>query len=529
VTAIAPDRLLTWDEAREELESGYELWLAGLLPGYMTAPLGAHHHDYWRWVWSIESSGSAPPFIGVWARGGAKSTSAEGGVVALASRRRRRYGLYVCRTQDQADQHVGNVGAMLESELVGLVYPDVGQKALGKFGNPKAWRRNRMSTASGFTLDALGLDTAARGLKMEDQRPDLIVLDDLDDAEDSLEAVRKNVSHITKKIIPAGATNVVILAIQNLVHPEGIFARLAGLSQERADFLARRHLSGPVPAVDGLAVDLIEDRWTITAGRATWAGYPLAAAQHALDTEGLTAFLSERQHEVSAPPGGLYNHVAWAHCRYDEVPTLVETVVWVDPAVTDTDSSDSQAIQCDGLGVDDRVYRLFSWERRSSPQAAIVEAFTIAHRYGATTVGVETDQGGDTWASVYREAWDTFRADNPHAVMPQFASDKAGAGHGSKVERSSRMLADYERPGRRIVHVTTTPEGTIGTHEVLERALRRFPRTKPLDLADAAYWSWHDLTAGQIASAAPAGVARSEPVPWSGGLMAVGGTARRPW
>jgi hypothetical protein len=47
------------------------------------------------------------------------------------------------------------------------------------------------------------------------------------------------------------------------------------------------------------------------------------------------------------------------------------------------------------------------------------------------------------------------------------------------------MLADYERPGR-IIHVR-------GTHEILERALRRFPRTKPFDLVDGAYWSWRDL------------------------------------
>lgn len=31
---------------------------------------------------------------------------------------------------------------------------------------------------------------------------------------------------------------------------------------------------------------------------------------------------------------------------------------------------------------------------------------------------------------------------------------------------------------------------------MLERSLKRFPKAKPLDLADAAYWSWHDLDSG---------------------------------
>jgi hypothetical protein len=102
-------------------------------------------------------------------------------------------------------------------------------------------------------------------------------------------------------------------------------------------------------------------------------------------------------------------------------------------------------------------------------------------------------QGGDTWRSVFNEACRKLVKD-PETEATQkdvdriaFDSDKAGAGHGSKVHRNSHMLSDYERG--RFIHVE-------GTHKVLERALKRFPRTKPLDLADAAYWSWYDLDSG---------------------------------
>jgi len=84
---------------------------------------------------------------------------------------------------------------------------------------------------------------------------------------------------------------------------------------------------------------------------------------------------------------------------------------------------------------------------------------------------------------VYRESARSLGLDLTH--LPQFRSQKAGAGQGPKVERSGRMLSEYERG--RFVHV-------VGTHKVLERGLRRFPRVKPLDLVDAAYWSWYDLT-----------------------------------
>jgi hypothetical protein len=67
---------------------------------------------------------------------------------------------------------------------------------------------------------------------------------------------------------------------------------------------------------------------------------------------------------------------------------------------------------------------------------------------------------------------------------PHMREAKAGTGTGGKVERNQRMLVSYEKGN--IVHV-------IGTHEILERALKRFPN-EPLDLADAAYWGWNDLS-----------------------------------
>jgi len=46
------------------------------------------------------------------------------------------------------------------------------------------------------------------------------------------------------------------------------------------------------------------------------------------------------------------------------------------------------------------------------------------------------------------------------------------------------MLVDYERG--QMVHV-------IGTHETLERGLKRYLIRKPYDLVDAGYWSYADL------------------------------------
>ncbi|MGE3597857.1 MAG: hypothetical protein AB7N70_20105 [Dehalococcoidia bacterium] len=375
------------------------------------------------------------------------------------------------------------MAGMLESRRFSEAYPAAAERRINKYGSSRGWRRNRLRTASGFTLDAIGLDVAARGVKLDEDRPDLLIFDDLDGKLDTLATTEKKLTTLTHTLLPAASDAPAVLAIQNLVIPDGIFARLA---DGRADFLADRIVSGPHPAIRNLTTEQREGRTVVTGGEPTWPAMGLDVAQAQIDEMGRTAYLAEKQHNVEAPAGGMFNHLDFLHCTWQNLPDLVRVTVWVDPAVTDTDRSDAHGIQADGLGPDDRIYRLYSWEDRTSPKDVLRRAILKAVELKADTVGVETDQGGDTWRATFDAVVDDLLASgemSPHQV-PDFAQEKAGAGHGPKVERASRMLADYERA--QIVHV-------VGTHELLERALRRFPKTKPLDLVDACYWSWLDL------------------------------------
>lgn len=462
-------------------ESEYVAWLTTMYPSIFSGGFGTHHHEFWRWVWTIERGVKPQPFIAIWPRGGAKSSSAEGATVALGARHRRRYALYCCATQDQADDHVASIAAMLEAPATADHYRGMADRQVGKYGQSRGWRRNRLRTASGFVVDAVGLDSAARGLKVDDQRPDLLVIDDIDNDTDSKAAAERKERLLTRKVLPTGGPDLAVLCIQNLVHDHSIFASLAKPSGAGgADWLVDRIISGPVPAVNGLSYEQRGDRFVITEGEPSWTGQDLAVCQAQVAEWGITAFLAEAQHLVSARAGGMYSHLSYRHCRPEDVPDLVRVAVWVDPAVTNTDTSDSQAIQADGIDGNGTIYRLRSYEQRSSPRAALVKAITWAHELGAEQVGVETDQGGDTWLDTYSEACRSIReqmwAVDPSwdGKLPTFRYDKAGAGHGPKTHRSAQMLADYERPGR-IVHV-------LGYHDILERALHRFPLTKPLDL-----------------------------------------------
>lgn len=467
-------------------------WLTRLFPNHVFGGFAERHIELWRWVWGIEKKIRPLPFVAIWPREGGKSTAAELAAVALGARDIRRYIWYVRETQDQADRSVTNVMDLLESASIEQYYPELGKREIGKFGAPRSWRRQQLRTASGFIVDAIGLDTAVRGAKVKEQRPDFIILDDIDGKHDTPKTTGKKIETITTSLLPAGSQDCAVLAIQNLILPQGVFAKLANVADEPADFLADRIVSGPYPAVVDPVVEQQNGRFVLIDGVPTWDGQNLDLCQRNIDTWGYNAWRQEAQHEIEAPPGGIWDHIEFQRRAWTEVPTIERLAVWVDPAVTSTDESDSMGIQADGYGTDGNLYRLFSWEQITSPEDALKRAIRKARELRArlncpASIGIETDQGGDVWIPAYNHVWDELVNDGEiPASESQISVEqaKAGAGYGSKVERNQRMLADYERG--KVIHVK-------GTHLALERALKRFPKTKPLDLVDAAFWGWNDL------------------------------------
>lgn len=293
----------------------WRAWLAATFPGYVAHPFGARHVALWEWVWSIRRGVRPPPFIEIVPRGGGKSTSAELACVAVATPRGddprppRAYGWYLCETQDQADDHVQNVAGLLET--AGF------ERDVNKYGTSKGWRRNRVRTAQGFTLDALGLDVARRGAKLDEQRPDWLVFDDIDGELDTEETTEKKIIVLTRKLLPAGSPDLAVLGIQNLVQPHGVFARIA---DGRADFLRDRILYGPEPALRDFSYD---ERTGLVSGVPTWAGQDLAACQQYVETWGIDAFRAECQHETVGGVGRFLPSMAlWDACRDDDLPQL---------------------------------------------------------------------------------------------------------------------------------------------------------------------------------------------------------------
>lgn len=304
-------------------------WIIEHFPHVCTAPFSARHERLWEWFDALASGVRPLPRVECWPRGGAKSSTAELACARLCAKLTRRFVLYVCGTQDQADMHVSAVASALET--IGV------ERELNKYGHSRGWRRQQLRTANGFNVAGIGLDAAARGAKLDQYRPDLIIFDDVDDQDDSLLTIEKKVRQITTKIIPAGSPDCAILFIQNAVHEESIMSQLI---EDRADFLYNREPAFVEPAVEGLEYESYTSEtgrklWRITAGEPTWAGQDLATCTAQLNDWGEAAFLREAQHRVAGALGTFFNVARLEPLAPEDLPELQKVALAGDLAGTE--------------------------------------------------------------------------------------------------------------------------------------------------------------------------------------------------
>jgi hypothetical protein len=313
-----PDAALYW-----------ETWLQLRFPSVCSSPFGSRHRALWEWFEALTPQIRPRPRVEIWPRGGAKSSSAELGLARVGVKLSRRFGLYVSETQDQADRHVQSIASLFESCGV--------ERALTKYGHSKGWRRNQLRTANGFNVAAIGLDTAARGVKLDEYRPDVIVYDDLDNQHDTLKTIERKIATLTGALLPTEGADCAHLFVQNLIHDESIFSQLV---DGRADFLHDREPACLEPAVRGLTYTLADRGdgqkiYRITGGEPTWAGQGLKVCEHQLNTWGLAAFLREAQHEVTGAGGYFFDVTKLQTVAACDVPALISVCLAWDLAATE--------------------------------------------------------------------------------------------------------------------------------------------------------------------------------------------------
>lgn len=479
---------------REDLEADYDAWSRFFFPRADHAPLAAHHHELWSWAWGIRDGERQAPFAAIWARGAAKSAIAEMVVAAVGARQRRRFVLYVCGTLERAVGHVEAIRLLLESEDFARHYPHCASPQVGKFGNQRGWRDNRLVTAGGFTVEAVGLEQAIRGVRVGEDRPDMIVLDDVDETTDTPKVTQKKVDKVTRSLLPTGAAHAVTLAVQNLILPNGVFARIAGLAEGADRILANATVSGPIPAIRGARLVQDEDRqWRIEAGEPTWAGQSLEVCEAQIAEWTRTSWLIEAQHQVELRSGGMFKAYEWMEDRhvsgpFDPFDPDVRRVrAWDTAATEPTGRNDPDwtvgVLMALKLGPEPRFriedvrrFRHTSGEVKNLVRAT-AEEDVARHGFDGITIGIEEEPGPHGRDRAY--AW-------VHEILAGFNVRRlAAATAGSKETRAEGLAIGMENG---MVEIVNAP----WTHTFLGE-LEGFPLADHDDQVDAAAYAYNML------------------------------------
>ena len=398
-------------ERQQSIPDDWRERIPALFGEYFPHPFSDPHIAMWDWADTITMDSSPSPFTAFWPRGRGKSTTAESIVADTAIRKARTYCMYVSSTQDQADKHVQTIARMLERDQVAHYAPEVGKPRKSKNGN-QTWNRQTFSAETGFTAEAIGLNKAVRGQKIDWARPDLIILDDIDERHDSELTTKKKRAIITDSILQAGAANVAVLFVQNIIHAESIAAELSKPpgSEGAANYLTNRIVSGPFPAVQDLDYKLLPDgelfRWRITEGRSLWQGFDIAACEDELNRVGPESYESESQHNVDADdPNALMSEEDFARTRVTSHPDLDRVAVAVDPPGGATECG----IVCGGKALIGKDWHGYTLEDNSQPAGVdpntwAIEVLKTYHRNNADVIFVETNFGGDMVTSTIKQA-----------------------------------------------------------------------------------------------------------------------------
>jgi len=376
--------------AHATAEVPYLEWLARYFPQATSYPMSPRHTRLWDWGEALTPGIAPRARVDVWPRGGGKSTTGELITCRVGAKLTRQFVLWVNETQPQADKHVQAIATRFEALGIG--------RSVGKYGNSKGWRREELRTDNGFSVAAIGLDTAARGVKLDDFRPDLIIFDDIDSRHDTPAAIQKKIESITTSLLPTGSGDCAVLFLQNLIHANSIVSQLV---DGRADFLKGREVIGPEPAVRDLAYEQVIDEnglpvYQITGGTPTWAGQDLETCQRQMNTWGRPAFLRESQHRVQEEEGGLWSRTRDIDpYRRASYPTLVRVGVGVDPSTTET--GDAAGLILAGIALENgqwHGYILDDKTMNATPSGWANAAVTLAKPYPGARIVAESNQGG---------------------------------------------------------------------------------------------------------------------------------------
>ncbi len=159
-------------------------------------------------------------------RGGGKSTIAERYILfATLARREKKFVVIASRTERQAEEHLMTIKRELEDPANILLLKDFGPI---KEDSDEWGRRGIVFPRCGARITVLSVGQSLRGMKYREHRPDLTILDDIEDSTSiaTLESRDKTYRWMNEDVIPAGGENLRVIFLGTPLHDDSAMMRM---------------------------------------------------------------------------------------------------------------------------------------------------------------------------------------------------------------------------------------------------------------------------------------------------------------
>ncbi len=215
---IAKDRLVRQTVARESHLMFFHLYF----PHYVKFSLAEFQKDIFR----ITEDASNKLACIVAFRGSAKSTivTFSYSLWAILGLHQKKFVLIICQTQSQARQHMVNIRRELENNK--LLKSDMGpfqEEVGGEWALSSLVFRN-----TNARITVASVDQSIRGVRHYEHRPDLLILDDVEDMNSckTRDGREKVFDWFTREVIPLGDVGTRTILVGNLLHEDSLMMRL---------------------------------------------------------------------------------------------------------------------------------------------------------------------------------------------------------------------------------------------------------------------------------------------------------------
>lgn len=318
----------------------------------------------------------------------------------------------------QAETHLLTFKNELETnEYLRQDFPDFcTSKIVGSTGRSLASNAWRIIQANGFIFDANGIDTNSLGKKVFGQRPDLIILDDIEKGEKNyseyqagrqMNTVFDDIApmNIYARMIIIGTTTMPnSMMDQFRKHAQGDNSQeLQWITDQNVDV---HYYPAIMTADDGSERSVWPEKWSLE-----W----LQSQRHLRD------FAKNYMNRPVNTDGQFWTY---EDVIIEDIEWYGNTIISIDPAVTKNKVSDYTGIAVLSRGEDDYIYVRDAFQLKVSPSELADRVAALVDIYDPGVIYVETNQGGDLWQDVFRDIPVRYRSIK-QSVSKQIRAGKA--------------------------------------------------------------------------------------------------------